>query len=93
MDPAARPVRDAGRPALATVRCRNGWGHHAGRVAVDWAIEAVAEAWCGDGRRPQLQPLRDRRLVRAAGGRRGDDRHLPLEHLAARGADAGPACR
>ncbi|MEO8229254.1 MAG: Ldh family oxidoreductase [Chloroflexota bacterium] len=43
LDPAARPVRDAGRAALARFDARNGWGHHASRVAVDWAIEAVAE--------------------------------------------------
>lgn len=43
LDPAARPVRDAGRAALARFDGRNGWGHHASRVAVDWAIEAVAQ--------------------------------------------------
>jgi LDH2 family malate/lactate/ureidoglycolate dehydrogenase len=43
LDPAARPVRDAGRTALVRFDARNGWGHHASRVAVDWAIEAVAE--------------------------------------------------
>jgi LDH2 family malate/lactate/ureidoglycolate dehydrogenase len=43
LDPAGRPIRDAGRPALARFDARNGWGHHASRVAVDWAIEAVAE--------------------------------------------------
>ena len=42
LDPAARPVRDAGRTALVRFDGRNGWGHHASRVAVDWAIEAVA---------------------------------------------------
>ncbi len=41
MDPAARPVHDGGRPALARFDARNGWGHHAGRVAVDWAIDAA----------------------------------------------------
>jgi LDH2 family malate/lactate/ureidoglycolate dehydrogenase len=39
MDPAARPVRERGRPALALFDARNGWGHHAGRVAMDDAIE------------------------------------------------------
>jgi L-2-hydroxycarboxylate dehydrogenase (NAD+) len=43
MDPAARPVRDGGRPALARFDGRNGWGHHSGRVATDWAIEAARE--------------------------------------------------
>ena len=43
LDPAGRPVRDAGRTALARFDARNGWGHHASRVAVDWAIDAVAE--------------------------------------------------
>ena len=43
LDPAARPVREAGRSALVRFDGRNGWGHHASRVAVDWAIEAVAE--------------------------------------------------
>jgi LDH2 family malate/lactate/ureidoglycolate dehydrogenase len=42
LDPAARPVREAGRAALARFDARNGWGHHASRVAVDWAIDAVA---------------------------------------------------
>lgn len=41
--PSARPVQDAGRGSLARFDARNGWGHHAGRVAVDWAIAAVAE--------------------------------------------------
>jgi len=43
LDPAARPVREAGRAALVRFDGRNGWGHHASRVAVDWAIDAVAE--------------------------------------------------
>jgi LDH2 family malate/lactate/ureidoglycolate dehydrogenase len=43
LDPAARPVREAGRAALARFDARNGWGHYAARVAVDWAIAAVAE--------------------------------------------------
>ena len=41
MDPRARPVRDGGRPALARFDARNGWGHHACRVATDHAIEAA----------------------------------------------------
>lgn len=43
LDPAGRPRRDAGRPALARFDAANGWGHHAGRVAVDWAIEVARE--------------------------------------------------
>lgn len=43
LDPAGRPVREAGRAAIARFDARNGWGHHASRVAVDWAIEAVAQ--------------------------------------------------
>ncbi len=41
MDPAARPVRDGGRPALLRFDARNGWGHHASRVALDAAIAAA----------------------------------------------------
>ena len=43
MDPAARPVVDGGRPALTRFDARNGWGHHAGRVALDAAIEAARD--------------------------------------------------
>jgi LDH2 family malate/lactate/ureidoglycolate dehydrogenase len=43
MDPAGRPVVDGGRPALTRFDARNGWGHHAGRVAVDAAIGAARE--------------------------------------------------
>jgi LDH2 family malate/lactate/ureidoglycolate dehydrogenase len=39
MDPTARPVKERGRPGLALFDARNGWGHHAGRVAMDDAIE------------------------------------------------------
>ena len=42
LDPAGRPVHDAGKPALARFDAANGWGHHAGRVTVDWAIDAAA---------------------------------------------------
>jgi L-2-hydroxycarboxylate dehydrogenase (NAD+) len=41
MDPAARPEHVGGRPALGRFDARNGWGHHAARVANDWAIEAA----------------------------------------------------
>ena len=43
MDPGARPVVDGGRPALTRFDARNGWGHHAGRVALDAAIEAARD--------------------------------------------------
>ena len=43
MDPTARPFVDAGRPALQRFDAGNGWGHHAGRVAVDAAIAAARE--------------------------------------------------
>jgi LDH2 family malate/lactate/ureidoglycolate dehydrogenase len=39
MDPTARPVRERGRPGIALFDARNGWGHHAGRIAMDDAIE------------------------------------------------------
>src|SRR6185503_13998734 len=43
MDPAARPSEDAGRPALRRFDGRNGWGHHASRVAVDAAIASAGD--------------------------------------------------
>jgi L-2-hydroxycarboxylate dehydrogenase (NAD+) len=43
MDPFARPERIGGRPALIHWDGRNGWGHHAGRIAMDAALEASAE--------------------------------------------------
>ena len=43
MDPAARPIRDAGKAALARFDARNGWGHHAARVATDDAIARAKE--------------------------------------------------
>jgi L-2-hydroxycarboxylate dehydrogenase (NAD+) len=43
MDAMARPVVDGGRPALTRFDARNGWGHHAGRVALDAAIEATRD--------------------------------------------------
>ena len=43
IDPVARPIVDGGRPALQRFDARNGWGHHAGRVAVDAAITAARE--------------------------------------------------
>jgi L-2-hydroxycarboxylate dehydrogenase (NAD+) len=41
MDPAARPVHDGGRPGLTRFDARNGWGHHACRVATDHVIETA----------------------------------------------------
>lgn len=43
MDPAARPVVVRERPSLVLMSAQNGWGHHAGRVAVDLAIERARE--------------------------------------------------
>ena len=43
MDPAARPVMESGRRALTRFDARNGWGHHAGRVATEAAIERAKE--------------------------------------------------
>jgi LDH2 family malate/lactate/ureidoglycolate dehydrogenase len=44
MDPAARPVAEVERAALVRYDARNGWGHHAGRVATDRAIEMARTA-------------------------------------------------
>ena len=38
MDPAARPVKEKGKPALARFDANNGWGHHAARVATEDAL-------------------------------------------------------
>ena len=35
MDPAGRPVKEKGKPALARFNGGNGWGHHAARVATE----------------------------------------------------------
>jgi LDH2 family malate/lactate/ureidoglycolate dehydrogenase len=39
MEPKARPHRERGRPGLTLWDAGNGWGHHAGRIAMDDAIE------------------------------------------------------
>ena len=44
MDPAARPSIERSRAAFGRFDAHNGWGHHAGRVALDWAIERAREA-------------------------------------------------
>jgi LDH2 family malate/lactate/ureidoglycolate dehydrogenase len=41
LDPVARPIAVSERPALAQFDARNGWGPHAGRVALDWTVEAA----------------------------------------------------
>ncbi len=46
LDAGARPEIVAVRAALARFDARNGWGHHAGRVAVDWAIDAARTSGC-----------------------------------------------
>jgi LDH2 family malate/lactate/ureidoglycolate dehydrogenase len=43
MDPVARPVKDKGKAAMARFDARNGWGHHAARVATDDAIARARE--------------------------------------------------
>ncbi|HLJ57629.1 MAG TPA: Ldh family oxidoreductase [Chthonomonadaceae bacterium] len=42
LDPAARPVKERGKPALVRFDANNGWGQHAGRVAMDDAIARAA---------------------------------------------------
>jgi L-2-hydroxycarboxylate dehydrogenase (NAD+) len=44
MDPSARPVRESGRAAFVRFDAKNGWGHHAARVATDDAIARAAES-------------------------------------------------
>jgi LDH2 family malate/lactate/ureidoglycolate dehydrogenase len=43
LDPVARPILERERPALAKFDAQGGWGHHASRVAVDWAINRARE--------------------------------------------------
>ena len=43
MDPAARPVKEKGKPALARFDGSNGWGHHAARVATEDALGRAKE--------------------------------------------------
>ena len=38
LNPAARPVKAKGKPALALFNANNGWGQHAARIAADDAI-------------------------------------------------------
>ena len=44
MDPGGVPHLVRERDALALFDAENGWGHHAGRVAIDWAIGAARSA-------------------------------------------------
>ena len=44
LDPTARPAVLRRRAAIALLDARNGWGHHASRVAVDMAIDGAREA-------------------------------------------------
>jgi L-2-hydroxycarboxylate dehydrogenase (NAD+) len=46
LDPAARPLHEKGRVALARFDARNGWGHHAGRVASDDAVSRARDVGC-----------------------------------------------
>ena len=88
MDPAARPVAEVERAALVRYDARNGWGHHACRVAMDRAIEMARTAGSA------LVVLRNSNhygiagLVRAACRGRRDDRDEPEQHLSTRRADA-----
>jgi L-2-hydroxycarboxylate dehydrogenase (NAD+) len=43
MNPAGRPVLERGKPALSLFDAQNGFGHHAGRVAIDHAIDRAKE--------------------------------------------------
>ncbi len=43
MDPAGRPRLEGGKPALSLFDAQNGFGHHAGRVAIDHCIEHARE--------------------------------------------------
>jgi len=43
MDAAARPVVEHEFGGVARIDARNGWGHHAGRIAVDHAIERARQ--------------------------------------------------
>ena len=43
VEPAARPRRERGRTAISLFDAGNGWGHHAGRVAMDDAIVRCRE--------------------------------------------------
>jgi L-2-hydroxycarboxylate dehydrogenase (NAD+) len=43
MDPAARPRLERGKAALSLFDAQNGFGHHAGRVAIDHAIERARD--------------------------------------------------
>ena len=44
MDPAARPRLERGKSSLSLFDAQNGFGHHAGRIAIDHAIEGATEA-------------------------------------------------
>jgi LDH2 family malate/lactate/ureidoglycolate dehydrogenase len=44
LDPAARPEIARRRAAIALLDARNGWGHHASRVAIDLAIDGARDA-------------------------------------------------
>ena len=43
LDPAGRPVKEKGKPALSRFNANNGWGQHAARIATDDAIERAGE--------------------------------------------------
>ena len=80
MDPAARPVIDAGRGAFVRFDAGNGWGHHAGRIAHRLGDRDGADDRHRPRNGPERQSLRDRGVVRAAGRCRRHDRDLDDEH-------------
>src|SRR6478672_2293714 len=43
MDPTARPTIERDRPSLVLMDAHNGWGHHAGRVSIDLAIDRARD--------------------------------------------------
>ena len=91
MLPAARPTVEVDRAALVVLNAGNGWGHHAGRVAIDRAIDRARGLGCGDRAGAQLEPLRDCWLVRPARGGRGHGRPVVHQQLAAGRSDARAA--
>jgi LDH2 family malate/lactate/ureidoglycolate dehydrogenase len=46
LDPAAQPTLERSLGAIALFDAHNGWGHHAGRVANDWAVATAIDLGC-----------------------------------------------
>jgi LDH2 family malate/lactate/ureidoglycolate dehydrogenase len=68
VDPAARPVLEKDLPGLGRFDARNGWGHHASRVAIDTAIERARTngAWTAVVRRSNHYGIAGWYALRAA---------------------------